>query len=346
VLVRRLGQGSHGGLSGDSLTVLDDGVGDDQRNTSVVMLEIVQANLEMQLTGTGDNVLTRLVGHGQDARVGLGKTLETFDKLGQVLTVLDSDGALDDGGDRELHDLEVVGSLAGGEGTRLEQELIDTNQTDNVTGRHIINGLDLATHHQDGTLNSLDEQIVLLARDVVGALDTDLEAGADGTGEDTTESVETTLIGSGHHLGDVKHERTVVVAVTDTNGVSVVHGTLVQGLNTVLLGGNGRGKVEDHHLQERVSSGQESAQNSLEQLLALLLTVFGAELELELLEESGDFLSLEVHDGREDLENGVQNELVEGTLKGLTLMGAVLGPLLGVRVEEVVALRCVLESPK
>ena len=336
VLVGRLGQGSHAGLAGNGLTVLDDRVGDVERDTSVVLLEILQANLEMQLTGTGDNVLTSGGGESQDARVRLGQTLETFDKLGKILTVLDSDGTLDDGGDGELHDLEVVSGVAGGEGTGLEQELIDTDQTDNVTGRHVLNGLDLTTHHQDGTLDSLDEEILLLARDVVGTLDADLETRAGGTGEDTTEGVETSLIGGGNHLGDVQHERTLGVTVTDTNGGLVVHGTLVEGLGTVLLGSDGRRKVENHHLKERVSGGEESTENSLEQLLALLGTVLVAELELELLEESVNLVGLEVHDSAEDLEDGVQDELVEGTLELLALVGAVLGPLLGVRVEEVV----------
>lgn len=339
VLVGGLGQGSHAGLATDGLTVLDDGVGDVQGNTGVVVLEIVQANLEMQLTGTGNDVLTGVGGVGQDARVGLGQTLETLDQLGQILGVLDLDGTLDDGGDGELHDLEVVGSLAGGEGTRLEQELIDTDQTDDVTGRHVIDGLDLATHHQDGTLDSLDEEILLLAGDVVGALDADLETGADGTGEDTTEGVETTLIGGGHHLGDVKHEGTLGVAVTDTNGSLIIEGTLVQSLGTVALSSDGGGKVEDHHLQQGVGGGQESTHDSLEQLLALLLPVVGVELEVELLKQGSDLLGLEVHDGGEDLEDGVQDELVEGTLQRLALVGSGLGPLLGVGVEVVVALR-------
>lgn len=337
VLVGRLGQGSDTGLGSDGLTVLDDGVRDDQGNTSVVLLKILEANLEMQLTGTGDDVLTRLGGHGKNARVGLGQTLKTLNELGEILGVLDLNGTLDDGGDGELHDLEVVGGLAGGEGTRLEKELIDTDQTNNVTSGHVVDGLDLAAHHEDGTLDSLDEEIVLLAGDVVGALDADLEAGSDGTGEDTTEGVESTLIGSGHHLGDVEHERTLGVTVTDTNGSLIVGGTLVQSLGTVLLGSGGGRKVKNHHLEERVGSGEESSHNSLEELLALLLTVLSGELELELLEEGGNLLLLEVHDGGEDLEDGVEDELVEGTLELLTLVGAVLGPLLGLGVEVVVA---------
>lgn len=338
VLVGGLGKSSHAGLGSDGLTVLDDGVGDDERDTSVVLLEILQANLEMELTSTSNDVLTGLVGHGKDARVGLGETLETFNKLGKILGVLDLDGALHDGGDGELHDLEVVGGVDGGEGTRLEQELINTNQADNVTSGHIIDRLDLATHHEDGALNGLDEEILLLAGGVVGALDADLETGADGTGEDTTESVETTLIGSGNHLGDVKHERTLGVAVTDTDGSLVISGTLVESLDTVLLGGDGGRKVKNHHLQQAVSSGKESAHDSLEELLALLLTVIDSELEVELLEEGGNLVLLEVHDSGEDLEDGVQDELAESALElSTTVSGAVLGPLLGLGVEVVVA---------
>lgn len=337
VLVGRLGEGSHGGLASDGLTVLDDGVGDGKRDTGVVVLKIVQANLEMELTSTSNDVLTRLVGEGKDARVGLGETLKTLDKLGKILGVLDLDGTLDDGGDGELHDLHVVGSLGGGKGTRLEKELVDTDETNNVTSGHVVDGLDLATHHEDGTLNGLDEEILLLAGGVVGALDTDLETGADGTGEDTTESIETTLIGSGNHLGDVEHERTLGVAGLDGHSGLVVLGTLVESLGTVSLGGDGGRKVEDHHLQQAVSSGKEGLHDGLEKLLALLLSVVSSELKVELLEESGNLVLLEVHDSGEDLEDGVENELVEGTLELLALVGAVLGPLLGLGVEVVVA---------
>lgn len=334
VLVGRLGQRGDAGSAVDSLTVLHDGVGDTERNTGVVLLEILQANLQVQLTGTGDNVLTRWRDVGQNAGVGLGETLKTLDKLRKILGVLDLDGTLDNGGDGELHNLEVVGSLVGGESTRLEQELVNTDKTENVTGRDVVNGLDETTHHENGTLDGLDEQVLLLSGSVVGALNADLETGADGTGEDTTESVETTLVGSGHHLGDVQHERTVVVTVPDTDGVDIVVGTLVKSLHAVLLSGNGRRKMENHHLEESVSSGKELPHDNLEELLALEILLVGSELDLELLEESGDLVGLEVHNRLEDAEDGVQDELVESTLEVLALVGANLGPLLGLGVEE------------
>jgi len=334
VLVGRLGQGSHGGVTGNGLTVLDDGVRDTERNTSVVLLEILQANLEMELTGTSNNVLTGGGDEGQDTRVGLGQTLKTLDKLGQIVGVLDLDGALDNGRDGELHDLHVVGSLGGGKSTRLEQELVNTDETKNVTGGNILDGLGVTTHHENGTLDRLDEQVLLLARGVVGALDADLETGTDGTGEYTTEGVETTLVGGGDHLGDVQHENTLGVTVADGDGGLIIRGTLVESLHAVLLGGGGRGKVENHHLEESVSGRKELAHDGLEELLLLELLLVTSELDVELLAELEDLLVLGVHDGREDAEDGVKDELVEGTLG---VVASNLGPLLGLCVEEVVA---------
>jgi hypothetical protein len=253
VLVGGFGQGSHAGLATDSLTVLGNGVRDTEGNTSVVFLKILQANFQVKFTSTGNDVLTGLVDGDLDTRVGLGETLKTFDKLGQIVGVLDLDGTTHDRRDRELHDLQVVGSLRGGKGTRLEQELVNTDETDDVTGGDILNGLNETTHHENGTLDSLDGQVLLLTRSVVRTLDTDLKTGLDGTGEDTTESEETTLIGSGHHLGDVKHERTLGVTVTDGNASFIIGRTLVQGLGTVLLSSDGGRKVENHHLHESVS---------------------------------------------------------------------------------------------
>ena len=195
----------------------------------------------MELTSTSDDVLTGLVDPCLDTRVGLRETLETLDKLGKIRSVLDLDGDLDDGGDGEAHDLHVVGSLGGGEGTALEQELVNADETDDVTGRAVLNGLDVATHHEDGTLDGLDEQVVLLARGVVRALDADLRASTDGTREDTTEGVEATLIGGRHHLGDVEDKRSLRVTLADTDGGLIVEGTLVQSLDTVALSGRGRG---------------------------------------------------------------------------------------------------------
>lgn len=291
----------------------------------------------MQLTGTGDDVLATLRDPCLDARVGLRETLETFDKLGEIGGVLDLNSDLDDGRDGEPHDPHVVRGLGGSESTALEQELVDADKTNDVTGGAVLNRLDGATHHENGTLDGLDEEVILLAGDEVGSLDTDLGAGTDGTREDTTEGVEATLIGSGHHLGDVQAQRAVGVTFPDTNGSLIVHGTLVESLNTVALSGGGRGEVDDYHLQEGVTSGQELAHDDLEEGLALEFTLIGCELDLELVEHGANGILLEVHDGVEDPEDWVEDEHVERTVKRLAVTVESLGrPLASSRVEVVV----------
>lgn len=344
VLVGGLGESSHGRLAGDGLTVRNDWRRDLQWDTSVVLLEILQANLQMQLTGTGDNVLTRLRDESQDARIGLGKTLETFDELWKIVGVLDLDGDLDDRGDRELHDLQVVGTLTSGKSSRLEQELIDTDETENVSGWDILNWLNETSHHENGTLDSLDEEIILLSWNVVWSLDTDLETGADSSGEDTTESVETTLIGGRHHLGDVQHERSLRIAVTDTLAELIVGWTLVESLGTVSLGSDWGWQVENDHLQESISSWQELSHDDLEEGLSFEVLLVTLERDLELLEKKLGLFLLEVHDGSEDSEDWVEDEHVEGTLKSLSIgISSLGGPLLGLWVEVVVALDSMLE---
>lgn len=355
VLVLRFREGDDGGLGLDGLTVTDNGLGDLEGHTGVIILEILecdeldvgcdqrrptnlQADLQVELTGTGDDVLTRVSNPCLDARIRLGETLQTFNELGKVRGVLDLDSDLHDGGDGELHDLHVVGRLGSGEGTGLEQELVDTDEADDVAGRAVLDGLDVTTHHEHGALDGLDEQVFLLAGEVVGALNADLGTGADGTREDTTKGVETSLVGRRHHLRNVAHEGALGVAVTDSNGRLVVHGTFVEGLATVALCGGGGGKVDDYHLQEGVTGGQELAHDDLEEGFALEITLILRELDLELLEHGRDVVLLEVHDGLEDLKDGVQDELAERALQRLAVSVCALGrPLAGGRVEEVVA---------
>lgn len=149
-----------------------------------------------------------------------------------------------------------MGILEGGDGTSLDQELINTNQTANVayweyrvrkqilkskddiqlTARDIFNGLDETTHHEHGTLDSLLVQVSLVAGHVVRAHDTSLHASADLAREDTSEGVETTLIGGWYHFGNVHHERAVGVAVLHGDSGFIIQRTFVQHLCTVFLG--------------------------------------------------------------------------------------------------------------
>lgn len=60
VFVGRLGQAHLGRLVDDSLTVRDDWVGYLDRDASVVLLEILQADLQVKLTSASNDVLTGL----------------------------------------------------------------------------------------------------------------------------------------------------------------------------------------------------------------------------------------------------------------------------------------------
>ncbi|KNC26657.1 hypothetical protein FF38_01376 [Lucilia cuprina] len=149
-----------------------------------------------------------------------------------------------------------AGILESGNGTGLNQELINTDQTANVTRGNIFNGFNITTHHQDGTLDGLFVQIFLLARNIVGAHDTALLTGGYFTGEYTTESVETTLIGGGYHLGDVHHQRTIGITVLNSDGGFIIMRTFIQHFHTVFLGNDGRRQMDGNHLKQSFTSWQ------------------------------------------------------------------------------------------
>jgi len=288
----------------------------------------------VQFTSTSNDVLTGLVEGTLYHRIGLGETLKTFDQLGEIVGVLGLDGNTHDRGHGELHDTNVVSLLVIGDGTRLQQVLIDSNQTDGVTAGDVLNRFDVTTHHQNGTLNVLDEKISLLARNVVGAHDADLGTSAYGSGEDTTEGVETSLIAGGYHLGDVQHERTRGVAVPDGGGTDIIHRTFVQVLNTILLGNDGRGEMVDNHVKEGLSSGQPLPHHSLEEGLGIEILLVGGELDSQRLNHLGVLVLLSIHDRVEQLVDGLQDKLHESSLAS---SDGSLGPFTGLGVEIVVA---------
>ena len=66
VLVGRLGEAGLGRLISDGFSVGDDGVTLLEGALGVFLFEILKANLDVELTATGDNVLTRLLGGAED----------------------------------------------------------------------------------------------------------------------------------------------------------------------------------------------------------------------------------------------------------------------------------------
>jgi len=126
--------------------------------------------------------------------------------------------------------------LLSSKGSGLGDELIDSNKGASVSDGNRVHGLGSSSHHNDDSLDVLDNKILLLAGLVVGSKNSDLLSSDDGSGEDSSEGVESTLVRGGDHLGDVHDERSVGVASSDRVGSGVVHSSSVQVLNSVLLG--------------------------------------------------------------------------------------------------------------
>mmetsp|Transcript_80806 Transcript_80806/g.142407 ORF Transcript_80806/g.142407 Transcript_80806/m.142407 type:complete len:580 (+) Transcript_80806:219-1958(+) len=286
VLIGRLGQADHISSNGDGLTERHNGLRDAKLDTHEVLLQILQANLQVQLTSTSNNVLTGFLDGGLHQRIGLGQTLQTLDQLRQIGRILGLDGDTHDRGDTVLHVLQRVGVLGAlvSDGGSLDDELVNTEQTNQVTARNILDRLLVATHHKHGTLDALSGNVGLATVLVVGSHDPGLLASAHGTGEDTTEGDETALISGWHHLGDIQAHRALGVAITDGLEVPVTlvtNRSSVQSLGTILLGlGWGR-QVVDHHHQQSIRGGQPLLHDGLQQLLTVQILVIGSQLDAQ-----------------------------------------------------------------
>merc|ERR1719309_135482 len=127
--------------------------------------------------------------------------------------------------------------VKGGDGPRLDQELVDSNQTHNVTTGHILNGLHIPSHHQDGPLNGLYIQVLLLPRSVVWTHDPYFLPCCYHTRKDASKGIKASLVTGRNHFGDVHHQRTFGVTALDSDGSFIVSWALVQKLTAVLLGG-------------------------------------------------------------------------------------------------------------
>ena len=271
MLVGGLGKRVLGGLLSDGLVVRDDGVSLSDWALGEFLLEILKADLNVELTATGDDVLTVLLSSANDERIGLGELAETFDELGQVRGVGDVDGDTHDRGHGVLHDLDAVSFVVVRDGTLLHEVLIDTDEGDGVTARDIGDGLDLTAHHENSSLDVLDVEVVLGTGLVVRSHNSDLLSGLDGTGEDTAESVESTLIVGGHHLGDEDHKRTVLVTVLDGLTAGIGDGTFVELGGSVGLSFLGGGKLHDDHLKKSLGGIDPFLEDALEEILLTLL---------------------------------------------------------------------------
>ncbi len=114
---------------------------------------------------------------------------------------------------------------------------------------------------------------------------------------------------------------TLRVTVADTDGRLVVEGTLVKGLDTVALAVTGEGRWMTIISRRASPAGRNLRMATLRSCLPSRSCSSWVSL-TQASRESWDLVLLEVHDGVEDTEDGVEDEHVEGTLKGLAV-GAV-----------------------
>lgn len=80
-----------------------------QWNAGVVLLQVLQADLQVQLSCSGDNVLSRLLNDALHHGIRLGQALQALHQLGQVSGVLGLHSNSDDRTHTELHHPHVVG---------------------------------------------------------------------------------------------------------------------------------------------------------------------------------------------------------------------------------------------
>merc|ERR550539_826507 len=215
VLVGRLRQTHLVGLLRDRLPVGHNRVGLLQGNLGVIFLQVLQTDLQMELSGASNDVLSRLLNDALHHGIGLGETLQSLHQLGEISRVLGLHSDSDDRGDGELHHLHVVSFLEGGEGSGLHQELVNTDQAADVTSGDILNGLGTSSHHEDGSLDGFLEEILLLARDVVGSHDPALLSSGDLASKHTTEGVESALV-----RGGVESQALMAVQARSSGGPS------------------------------------------------------------------------------------------------------------------------------
>jgi len=337
MLVWGFGEAHLGGFLGNGLLVSDDWVTALDLALCVLLNKILKADLDMELTATGDNVLTTGLSDALDERIGLGEFLESLNKFWEIGGVLDINGNSDDWGDGEFHDSDVMGILSSGDGTLLENVLIDTNETDGVTTWDIWDGFNLTSHHDDGSLDVLDVKILLGSWLVVWSHDSDLLTGGNDTGENSTEGIESTFIVGGDHLGDEDHEWAIDGAVHHSLSRCIINWTFIEIGGSVFLGSDGGWELEDDHFEEGLGGVNPLLEDVLHEMLSLKHSLVFLESDVKGNEHLIDFLHLSVHGGFTESNDWLHHELDEGSLENLVIIRFVMVlPFLGFLIEEVI----------
>ena len=363
MLVWRFGQTGHRRFFGNGFSVGDNWIGLDDWDLGVVFFQIFQADFQVQFTGTSNNLFSG-VGEGNlDHWIGFGESFETFDEFWKLGWILWSDGDLDDWGDGESHNFHVMGLVVGGDGTSFDEVLIDSDETDDVTGWDGFNSFDMrqsvekikknskifkksnfntfvdsvsvllsvSTHHKYGSLDVFDIQIFFFAWFEVGTHNSGFHTGGDLTREDSSEGVESTFIRCRYHFTDVHHQWSGWIARFDTNGAWIVHWSLIQKFASVLLGSDWRWQVNGNHLQQSFTGWEPVSHDGLHESFFYKTIFFGGEevfasepIVHDFLFHGGPFLFFVVFGGGEGGEDWVEDELDEGSFETDILVFVVL----------------------
>mmetsp|Transcript_10137 Transcript_10137/g.18257 ORF Transcript_10137/g.18257 Transcript_10137/m.18257 type:complete len:533 (+) Transcript_10137:1602-3200(+) len=297
-----------------------------------VLLQILEANLNVQLSASSNHVFTALLGKALHQRIRLCKAFQTFNKLWQVRWVLWFHCDTHDRRYRVLHIFQRESLLQIRQSTRLDKELIQTNETDGVSTGNGLYRLGTATHHQHRTLNVLDSQILLGSRHVVGSHNADLLSSLYSSREHTTVRNEATLIHRGDHFGDVQHQWTVGITISDAICSEIIHWSFVQSVNTILLGLCRRRKMQNHHFQQSLICRNPLLQNSLHQRLSTQFFFLRLQLDIQRLQELYQLRNLVVHRKIDNFLDRLDDKLIECSVTAISS----LGPLLFRLVEETV----------
>ena len=227
----------------------------------------------------------------------------------------------------------------------LHEVLIDTNETDGVTTRDVANGLDLTSHHDNGTLDVLDVEIIPRTWLIVGSHNSDLLACRYGAGEHSAESIESSFIVGRDHLRDEDHEWTIFVAVLDRLTARVIDGAFVEHGSSILLCSLGGWELHDDHLNEGFGGIDPFLEDALEEVLRSLVSLVVFKGDSEGLKHLPDGIEVAIHDVTAELNDWAHDELHKASLDVFAILSLALSlELFGASVEVVVAPELLHES--
>jgi len=253
------------------------------------------------------------------------------------LGVLDSNGNSNNWRYRVLHDSDVMGIFSGSEGSLLHEILIDTDEGDCVTTWDLWDSFGLSSHHNNGSLNVLNMEIGLGSRSIVWSLDSNFLSGGNGTSENSTESVESTLIVSRDHLGDEDAKWTVWIAFDDGFVSGIISWSFIKISSSVLLGLDWGWELEDDHFKKSLSSIDPLLENVLHEMLSLEFSIGSLKGDTEGKDHLIDFFHLTVHGGSAKSDDWLHHELNESSLEFRTISSFIIMlPCLSFLIEVVI----------